>query len=37
MNKDFHLRMNFNFNISNYNLIRERIEAERIDNIINRI
>ena len=37
MNKDFHLRMNFNSNISNYDLICERIEAEKINNIVNRM
>ena len=37
MNKNFHSRMNFNSNISNYNLIRERIETEKINDIINRM
>ena len=37
MNKDFHSRMNFSSNISNYDSIRERIEAEKIDNIVNRM
>ena len=35
MNKDFHSRINFNSNILNYDLIRERIEAEKINDIIN--
>ena len=37
MNKDFHSRMSFNSNISNYNSTRERIETEKIDNIVNRM
>ena len=37
MNKDFHSRMSFSSNISNYNLIRERIEAEKINDIVNRM
>ena len=37
MNKDFHSRMSFNSNTSNYNLTRERIEAEKIDDIVNRM
>ena len=37
MNKDFHSRMSFNSNISNYDLTRERIEAEKIDNIVNQM
>ena len=35
MNKDFHLRMNFSLNIINYNSIRKRIEAEKINDIVN--
>ena len=37
MNKDFHSRMSFNSNISNYNSTRERIEAEKINDIVNRM
>ena len=37
MNKDFHSRMNFNSNISNYDLIHERIETEKINDIVNRM
>ena len=37
MNKDFHSRMNFSSNISNYNSIRERIETEKIDDIVNKM
>ena len=37
MNKDFHSRMSFSSNISNYDLTRERIEAEKIDDIVNRM
>ena len=37
MNKDFHSRMSFNLNTSNYNSIRERIETEKIDDIVNRM
>ena len=37
MNKDFHSRMNFNSNTSNYDSTRERIEAEKINDIINRM
>ena len=37
MNKDFHSQINFNSNISNYNLIRERIETKKINDIINRM
>ena len=37
MNKDFHSRMNFNSNISNYDSIRERIETEKINDIVNRM
>ena len=35
MNKDFHSWMNFNSNISNYDLTRERIKTEKIDDIVN--
>ena len=37
MNKDFHSRMSFSSNTSDYDLTRERIEAEKIDDIINRM
>ena len=37
MNKGFHLRMNFSSNISNYDSTRERIEAEKIDDIVNQM
>ena len=37
MNKDFHSQISFSSNISSYNLIRERIEITKIDNIINRM
>ena len=37
MNKDFHSRMNFNSNTSNYKSTREQIKIKRIDNIVNRI
>ena len=37
MNKDFHSRMNFNLNTSNYDSTRERIEAKKIDDIVNRM
>ena len=37
MNKDFHSRMNFNSNTSDYNSTRERIKAEKINDIINRM
>ena len=37
MNKDFHSRMSFSSNTSNYDSTRERIEAEKIDNIVNRM
>ena len=37
MNKDFHSRMSFNSNISDYDLTRKRIEAEKINDIINRM
>ena len=35
MNKNFYLRMNFNLNISDYNLTRKRIETEKINHIVN--
>ena len=35
MNKDFHSRMSFSSNTSNYNSIRERIKTEKIDDIVN--
>ena len=37
MNKDFHSRMSFSSNTSNYDSTRERIEAEKINDIINRM
>ena len=37
MNKDFHSRMNFNSNISNYDSIRKRIEVKKIENIVYRM
>ena len=37
MNKDFYSQMNFSSNISNYDLICERIEAEKINDIVNRM
>ena len=37
MNKDFHLRMSFSPNISDYNSTRERIETEKINNIVNQM
>ena len=37
MNKDFHSRISFSSNISNYDSTRERIEAEKIDDIVNRM
>ena len=37
MNKDFHSRMNFNSNTSNYDSTRKRIETKKIDDIINRM
>ena len=36
-NKDFHLRINFNFNTLKYNSTCERIEVKKIDNIVNRM
>ena len=37
MNKDFHSRINFSSNISNYDSIRERIETKKINDIVNRM
>ena len=37
MNKDFHSRMSFSSNILNYDSTRERIEAEKINYIVNRM
>ena len=37
MNKDFHSRMNFSLNISDYDSTRKRIEAEKINDIVNRM
>ena len=37
MNKDFHSRMNFNLNISDYDSTRERIKIKKIDDIINKM
>ena len=37
INKDFHSRMNFSSNISNYDSIRERIKIKKIDDIVNRM
>ena len=37
MNKDFHSRMNFSPNTSNYDSIRERIEVKKADDIVNRM
>ena len=37
MNKDFHSRMNFSSNTSNYDSTRERIETEKINDIVNRM
>ena len=37
MNKDFHSRMSFNSNISNYDSIRERIKTKKINDIVNRM
>ena len=37
MNKDFHSRMNFSSNTLNYNSIHERIEAKKIDDIVNKM
>ena len=37
INKDFHSRMSFSSNISNYDSTRERIEAEKINDIVNRM
>ena len=37
MNKDFYSRMNFSLNISNYELICERIETEKANDIVNKM
>ena len=37
MNKDFHSRMSFSSDTSNYNSTRERIEAKKADDIVNRM
>ena len=37
MNKDFHSQISFSSNTSNYDSIRERIETEKIDDIVNRM
>ena len=37
MNKDFHSRMNFSPNISDYDSTRERIKVKKIDDIVNRM
>ena len=37
MNKGFHPRMSFSSDTSNYDSTRERIEAEKIDDIVNRM
>ena len=37
MNKNFHSQMNFNSNISNYDSTRERIEAKKVDDIMNKM
>ena len=37
MNKNFHSRMSFSLNTSNYDLTRKRIEAEKTDDIVNRM
>ena len=37
MNKDFHLRMSFSLNISDYDSIRKQIKAKKIDDIVNRM
>ena len=37
MNKDFHSRMSFSLNTSDYDSIRERIKTEKTDDIINRM
>ena len=37
INKDFHSRMSFSSNTPNYNSTRERIETEKIDDIVNRM
>ena len=37
MNKDFHSRMSFNLNTSDYDSTRKRIETEKTDDIVNRM
>ena len=37
MNKNFHSRMSFSLNTSDYDLTRERIKAKKIDDIVNRM
>ena len=37
MNKDFHSRMNFSPNISNYDSTRERIKTKKTDDIVNQM
>ena len=37
MNKDFHSRMNFSLNTSDYDSIHKRIEAKKINDIVNRM
>ena len=37
MNKDFHSRMNFSSNTSDYDSTCERIEIKKINDIINRM
>ena len=37
MNKDFHSRISFSLNISNYDSIRERIKTKKIDDIVNKM
>ena len=37
MNKDFHSRMSFSLNTSNYDSTHERIETEKINDIVNQI
>ena len=37
MNKDFHSRMSFSLNTSDYNLTRKRIKVKKINDIVNRM
>ena len=37
MNEEFHSRMSFGSKISNYKSTRERIEIEKINDIVNRM